>query len=292
VEYCHSVFLDHDVLRRAPVRREVPEADVHEEGFGRLRRDADSLVTAPVHRFVACPALPESSAASSTFTTVTAGFEYTSGSSRNHIEREELAMPPKGRTGMQRWSAIAAFALGVVLLGFLAFVSFEVRCPTGQQIWIDRVFGSLGAALVGWTIPGFISVHWRIPYLGLLQAGGAVALLLVLYLSDPPAMQNPESNPQCRPVAKDAVAVNLPPGLTVREALAAIMKGDPCTLVIDGSCTSELLDLAVGEGEMRAATRFALVQLLPLRVTKNPGTFKMRIENDPSSGICRTHCDR
>jgi tetratricopeptide (TPR) repeat protein len=79
---------------------------------------------------------------------------------------------------------LAAYFFGVVfVVVILTFAVFFAQ-PTEFQIFVFRIVLALAAAGIGAVIPGFISVNVG-PYV---KAGGAIALFVIIYFLNPPAL--------------------------------------------------------------------------------------------------------
>jgi hypothetical protein len=87
----------------------------------------------------------------------------------------------------RRTQQILAFTFGVVFVFALLFIAFKVGVPTPFQYTIFRVVLALAAAGVAAMIPGFIHANiadW-------LRAGGALAVFVVVYFTNPAAQLRP-----------------------------------------------------------------------------------------------------
>jgi hypothetical protein len=82
------------------------------------------------------------------------------------------------------WERVATFAIGIVFVATLLAIALSVPNPTDFQIFTFRVVLALAAAALGALIPGFIDVRFR----GWLRAGGAIALFVIVYMINPPAL--------------------------------------------------------------------------------------------------------
>ena len=82
------------------------------------------------------------------------------------------------------WERVAIFAIGVAFVATLLGIALGVPQPSDFQIFIFRVVLALGAGALGALIPGFIEVTFR----NWLRAGGAIALFVLVYMINPPAL--------------------------------------------------------------------------------------------------------
>ena len=73
--------------------------------------------------------------------------------------------------------------IGVGLIGLGVIIAIFVPNPTSFQMFIFRILAALGAAGVGASLPGFIGFKSAS-----VTAGGAVALLVLIYLVNPPRL--------------------------------------------------------------------------------------------------------
>jgi hypothetical protein len=78
---------------------------------------------------------------------------------------------------------LIACSLGVIFLAVLMCVAIFDRRPTGTSMFIYRVILSLAAAGFGAVLPGLINID--IPFV---RAGGALALFVLVYRINPPAL--------------------------------------------------------------------------------------------------------
>jgi tetratricopeptide (TPR) repeat protein len=82
------------------------------------------------------------------------------------------------------WERPAIFAFGVVFLIVVLAVALFVKAPSPFAAFVFRVTLALAAGGVVAFLPGFI--HFEIPKL--LRAGGAIAVLAVIYMINPPSL--------------------------------------------------------------------------------------------------------
>ena len=81
-------------------------------------------------------------------------------------------------------SNIVVSILGVMLVGVVLRISFAITQPNGLQCFILRVVLSLASAAIAAGIPGFINVEIGPG----IRAGGALAVFLLVYAFNPPAL--------------------------------------------------------------------------------------------------------
>lgn len=79
---------------------------------------------------------------------------------------------------------ILAFVFGVVFLAVILIIAIVIPNPSEFQIFVFRIVLAIAAAGIGAVVPGFISVN--IPKY--IRAGGAIALFVLIYLYNPPAL--------------------------------------------------------------------------------------------------------
>ena len=91
----------------------------------------------------------------------------------------------------KRWENIAALIIGICFLITIIIVAISLPEPSKFQIFVFRITLALAAAAIGAIIPGFILVKFR----NFVRAGGAIALFVLIYLVNPPALVVPE--PPC-----------------------------------------------------------------------------------------------
>ena len=83
------------------------------------------------------------------------------------------------------WERMISLGCGIVVLGFfLAIVWRNEPFTDPNNVTIARVLLSLGAAIVGGTIPGFLQVSWRGTGF-VIRAAGALGLFVITYFGTP-----------------------------------------------------------------------------------------------------------
>lgn len=92
------------------------------------------------------------------------------------------------------WERIAAVASGITFLIALLAIAVLVQSPTAFQIFIFRAVLSLAGASFAALILGFIEIELPV-WKGMIRAGGGLAVFLLLYLFNPPALLHPPSDP-------------------------------------------------------------------------------------------------
>lgn len=102
---------------------------------------------------------------------------------------------------------IVAFVFGCVFVVALLMIAIFIPQPTNQQMFIFRVVLALAAAGVGAVIPGFFMIQGEVVKFTF-QAGGALALFVLVYLLNPPSLiANPAKSalPSPKPPVKRKV---------------------------------------------------------------------------------------
>lgn len=102
-----------------------------------------------------------------------------------YISVEQMMPPPEpGRHRPQTWELVAAFVFGVMFVAIMLTIAILIPRPTEFQIFIFRVVVAMAAAGIGGVVPGFIVINIA-PYI---RAGGAIALFVIIYWFNPPAL--------------------------------------------------------------------------------------------------------
>jgi hypothetical protein len=81
-------------------------------------------------------------------------------------------------------SNVVVFSFGVLLMSVVLAISFSVSRPNRFQYFILRVVLSLAAAAIAAGIPGFLNLQIG----GVLRAGGALGIFVLVYAFNPPSM--------------------------------------------------------------------------------------------------------
>lgn len=87
----------------------------------------------------------------------------------------------------QRTDRIYAMAFGTVTIIFLAVVALTLPEPKPFPLFVFRLVASLGAGAVGAFIPGSLTTSLKRPSFTI-RAGGALALAVIVFLVNPPAL--------------------------------------------------------------------------------------------------------
>lgn len=92
------------------------------------------------------------------------------------------------------WQLIFAFLFGVVFLGAIFFVAVQNPQLGDFAYTMLRIIVALAAAGIGAVLPGFLNVGFK----GVLRAGGALALFVIVYFF-PPVSPTPVIVPVVEP---------------------------------------------------------------------------------------------
>lgn len=84
--------------------------------------------------------------------------------------------------------SLLAFAFGTVFSGILAYASLQSTPILGPNFFFLKVLSALSAAGVAAVIPGMINVDIGKGALVGVRAAGAIAVFLLVFMTDPPAM--------------------------------------------------------------------------------------------------------
>lgn len=82
------------------------------------------------------------------------------------------------------WQSLAAVGFGLVFVVVMLIIAIFIPHPSPFQLLVFRVVLSLAAAGIGAIIPGFLRVNVKT----WVRAGGAMALFIVVYFWNPPAL--------------------------------------------------------------------------------------------------------
>jgi hypothetical protein len=127
---------------------------------------------------------------------------------RNHKDKAENR--PQGTNQLATskpptWVLVVSVVSGLAFLILLLAIAVWIPNPTPFQIFIFRVVLALAAAAFGATIPGFLRIELPLWGKGLISATGALALCVLVYLINPPALM--DSNPSAPPeIVKQSLA--------------------------------------------------------------------------------------
>ena len=92
---------------------------------------------------------------------------------------------PEPVTPPEKWPKIVAIASGLVFLVALLVIAIFIPFPSPFQIFVFRIILSLSAAAFGAAIPGVVNLSISaIPHT-IIEAGGAIALFVLIYLVNP-----------------------------------------------------------------------------------------------------------
>lgn len=90
------------------------------------------------------------------------------------------------------WMAIISVASALIFIILLLVIAIFIPKPAPFQLFIFRVILALAAAAFGATIPGFIKIDVPLWGKGLIRAGGALALFVLVYTVNPPILIHEE----------------------------------------------------------------------------------------------------
>ena len=116
------------------------------------------------------------------------------GEPSGEVRADRPIREPSAQTGAQHaqllrtYQMLASGGLGVLFLLLMLTLALVMPQPSDFQIWVFRVILAVTAAAFGAVVPGFIDLEMKREGLFLLRAGGAVALFVVIFLLNPPAM--------------------------------------------------------------------------------------------------------
>jgi hypothetical protein len=88
---------------------------------------------------------------------------------------------------MERRDKIALAVGGAVFVIGLIVIALLIPQPSDFQLFVFRLVLALAAACVGAAIPGSLEVNGTVKQITL-RAGGAIALFVIIYLMNPPAL--------------------------------------------------------------------------------------------------------
>jgi hypothetical protein len=99
---------------------------------------------------------------------------------------KHMATKKKARSSFfeENWQKLAAVGCGVLFASVMLIIAIAVPNPTTTQWFIFRVVLALAAAGIGAVLPGLIVVNVS----KFVRAGGAIALFVLVYLSNPPQL--------------------------------------------------------------------------------------------------------
>jgi hypothetical protein len=110
-------------------------------------------------------------------------------------DANHLAAPAPGTTSKPPpWVLVVSVASGLAFLLVLLSIAVFIPHPTSFQIFVFRVVLALAAAAFGATIPGFLRIELPLWGQGVISATGALALCVLVYLVNPPALLDANTN--------------------------------------------------------------------------------------------------
>ena len=96
---------------------------------------------------------------------------------------------------MPSWVLIVSVASALVFIAVLLMLAVLIPHPSPFQMFVFRIVLALAAAAFGATIPGFFKIQLPLPSKGLLHAGGALGLFVLIFLVNPPELiSSPEKD--------------------------------------------------------------------------------------------------
>ena len=108
--------------------------------------------------------------------------------------------------GALLFERVAATCAALVVVGLIVFLLIRNQPIADPKLFLAlRVILSLGAAVLGATIPGFLEVSWSGSGLAI-RAGGALALFLLTYFYTPDLVNTPNIGGQTTISAPGGVA--------------------------------------------------------------------------------------
>lgn len=101
-------------------------------------------------------------------------------------------MPRSQEAHQPLWERVATFSSGFILICAILWIALVVPYPTDFQYTIFRIILALSGAAFAALIPGVMDLKYR----GLIRAGGAIAVLVIIYfftVSPPTAVETESS---------------------------------------------------------------------------------------------------
>src|SRR3990172_5274795 len=83
------------------------------------------------------------------------------------------------------WVLIVSVSSGLVFIAVLLIIAVFIPKPSTFQIFVFRVVLALASAAFGATIPGFLKIQVPLWAKGLISAGGALGLFVLIYTVNP-----------------------------------------------------------------------------------------------------------
>ena len=87
-----------------------------------------------------------------------------------------------------KWFAPVSVGAGLIFLVAILVIAVFTPDPSRFQVYVFRVVMALAAAAFGATIPGFLKINFPLWGKGAIAAGGALALFVIVYRINPPAL--------------------------------------------------------------------------------------------------------
>ena len=109
----------------------------------------------------------------------------------NEAKRQySLEFDPEKKEVMNRLDKFSRISIytGIALLVLVILLTLFVPSPTPFQIFVFRVILATAAAAFGSTIPGFLNLELPLWGTGVLRAGGALTLFVIIYMLNPPEL--------------------------------------------------------------------------------------------------------
>ena len=116
-----------------------------------------------------------------------------SGAFRQSPVSSDVSTPPEA-TGqkMPPWVLKVSIGSALAFLLIMLVLAVFIPHPTTFQIFVFRIVLALAAAAFGATIPGFLKLQLPLPAKGLLHAGGAIVLFVLIFMVNPPELIAPD----------------------------------------------------------------------------------------------------
>ncbi len=102
---------------------------------------------------------------------------------------------PESKEKTPGWVLKLSVASGLTFIVLLLVIAVFIPKPSVFQIFVFRVVLALAAAAFGATIPGFLKIDVPLWGKGLISAGGALGLFVLIYQVNPPALMT-ETKPK------------------------------------------------------------------------------------------------
>jgi hypothetical protein len=112
-----------------------------------------------------------------------------------HSSDSRPSVSTNRQSEIPRWLPPAAFMVGVAFVLLIAFLIVEIPNPTESQFIIFRTVIALGGAAFSMALTGFLTIRFHWGRGGLIMAGGALAVFIVLYFASPAVPAFPKLQP-------------------------------------------------------------------------------------------------